>query len=103
MSFLDALRGGLPDGAVLTDPDLLRGYRQDWARDPDAGDARIQHRAELRHQQSSRRFDLHALAAATEIPAFDRASGEGVAHLNAGVIPQIGRLLRRAARLQIAR
>nr|WP_157110280.1 FAD-linked oxidase C-terminal domain-containing protein [Nocardia anaemiae] len=27
----------LPDGAVLTDPDLLAGYRQDWARDPSAG------------------------------------------------------------------
>ncbi|PXX66337.1 glycolate oxidase [Nocardia tenerifensis] len=27
----------LPDGAVVTDPDLLASYRQDWARDPDAG------------------------------------------------------------------
>ncbi|RJO72296.1 FAD-binding protein [Nocardia panacis] len=27
----------LPAGAVLTDPDLLATYRQDWARDPDAG------------------------------------------------------------------
>jgi glycolate oxidase len=27
----------LPDGAVLTDSDLLESYRQDWARDPDAG------------------------------------------------------------------
>ncbi|WP_438804392.1 FAD-binding oxidoreductase [Nocardia noduli] len=27
----------LPDGAVLTDPDLLAGYRHDWARDPGAG------------------------------------------------------------------
>ncbi|MBH0777403.1 FAD-binding protein [Nocardia sp. NEAU-351] len=27
----------LPSGAVLTDPDSLVGYRQDWARDPDAG------------------------------------------------------------------
>ncbi|MFD6159616.1 FAD-binding oxidoreductase [Nocardia sp. NPDC060256] len=28
---------GLSDGAVVTDPDLLASYRQDWARDPDAG------------------------------------------------------------------
>ncbi|QIS01900.1 FAD-binding protein [Nocardia brasiliensis] len=28
---------GLSEGAVVTDPDLLAGYRQDWARDPDAG------------------------------------------------------------------
>lgn len=27
----------LPAGTVLTDPDLLASYRQDWARDPDAG------------------------------------------------------------------
>lgn len=28
---------GLPEGAVVTDPDLLPSYRQDWARDPAAG------------------------------------------------------------------
>ncbi|MGW1740675.1 FAD-binding oxidoreductase [Nocardia sp. NPDC001965] len=27
----------LPAGAVLTDPDVLAGYRQDWAKDPAAG------------------------------------------------------------------
>lgn len=27
----------LPAGAVLTDPDVLASYRQDWARDPSAG------------------------------------------------------------------
>ena len=26
-----------PDGAVLTDPDMTAGYRQDWAADPNAG------------------------------------------------------------------
>jgi glycolate oxidase len=31
------LTGLLPDGSVLTDPDVLASYRQDWARDPDAG------------------------------------------------------------------
>ncbi|KIA63527.1 FAD-binding oxidoreductase [Nocardia vulneris] len=28
---------GLPEGVVVTDPDLLASYRQDWARDPAAG------------------------------------------------------------------
>ena len=27
----------LPDGAVLTDPDVTEAYRRDWARDPNAG------------------------------------------------------------------
>jgi glycolate oxidase len=34
---LAELHGLLPDGAVLTDPDVLASYRQDWARDPEAG------------------------------------------------------------------
>ncbi|QCB52146.1 FAD-binding protein [Rhodococcus sp. PAMC28707] len=31
------LKRSLPDGVVLTDPDLMEGYRHDWAKDPDAG------------------------------------------------------------------
>jgi len=34
---LDALTTALPDGAVVTDPDVMAAYRQDWARDPNAG------------------------------------------------------------------
>ncbi|WP_051016259.1 FAD-binding oxidoreductase [Nocardia cyriacigeorgica] len=34
---LHELIDSLPDGAVVTDPDVLDGYRHDWARDPDAG------------------------------------------------------------------
>lgn len=34
---LGSLIEQLPDGSVLTDPDLTATYRQDWARDPDAG------------------------------------------------------------------
>src|SRR5690606_8897661 len=34
---LHDLIDSLPDGAVVTDPDVLDGYRHDWARDPDAG------------------------------------------------------------------
>ncbi len=31
------LSGALPAGVVVTDPDVTAAYRQDWARDPDAG------------------------------------------------------------------
>jgi glycolate oxidase len=34
---LDELVAALPPDTVLTDPDLIASYRQDWARDPDAG------------------------------------------------------------------
>jgi glycolate oxidase len=34
---LAALATSLPDGSVLTDPDVTETYRQDWARDPSAG------------------------------------------------------------------
>ena len=34
---LAALATSLPDGSVLTDPDVTETYRQDWARDPAAG------------------------------------------------------------------
>ncbi|MEO8889669.1 MAG: FAD-linked oxidase C-terminal domain-containing protein [Jatrophihabitantaceae bacterium] len=34
---LEDLRAVLPDGALLTDPDSTGSYRQDWARDPNAG------------------------------------------------------------------
>jgi len=33
---LDELAGRLPAGALVTDPDILAGYRQDRAQDPDA-------------------------------------------------------------------
>src|SRR5437763_8008630 len=34
---LAELTAALPPDTVLTDPDVLASYRQDWARDPDAG------------------------------------------------------------------
>jgi glycolate oxidase len=34
---LDDLVAALPADTVLTDPDVLASYRQDWSRDPDAG------------------------------------------------------------------
>ncbi|MGV5048947.1 FAD-binding oxidoreductase [Rhodococcus pyridinivorans] len=35
-NLLDELRGQLPAGALIIDPDILAGYRQDRAQDPDA-------------------------------------------------------------------
>jgi glycolate oxidase len=34
---LSALANALPAGALVTDRDVVAGYRQDWARDPNAG------------------------------------------------------------------
>ncbi|MFE4502066.1 FAD-binding oxidoreductase [Rhodococcus sp. NPDC056743] len=34
---LAELIAALPDGALVSDPDLTAGYRQDWAADPNAG------------------------------------------------------------------
>src|SRR3954470_15700434 len=34
---LGELAAALPAGALLTDPDVVAGYRQDWAKDPLAG------------------------------------------------------------------
>jgi len=37
MRELADLIAALPPDTVITDPDVVAGYRQDWARDPDAG------------------------------------------------------------------
>ena len=34
---LAGLRAGVPDGVIVADPDIIAGYRQDTALDPDAG------------------------------------------------------------------
>ena len=36
-TLLDDLAAALPDGALLTDRDVVASYRHDWAKDPDAG------------------------------------------------------------------
>src|SRR6478736_7356567 len=38
-SVIDSLAAELPEGTVVTDPDILESYRQDRAADPDAGTA----------------------------------------------------------------
>ncbi|MDT4977885.1 MAG: glycolate oxidase, partial [Pseudonocardiales bacterium] len=64
----------LPDGAVLTDRDLMGSYRQDWARDPNAGWPIAVVRATCTADvQTTMRW-----AAAGRIPVVPRGAGSGL-------------------------
>ncbi|KAA0022769.1 FAD-binding protein [Antrihabitans cavernicola] len=64
----------LPDGSVLTDPDLTASYRQDWARDPDAGSPLAVVRAtSTEHVQTVMRW-----ATAHHVPVVPRGAGSGL-------------------------
>jgi glycolate oxidase len=71
---LAALAGGLPDGAVLTEPDRMAGYRFDRAHDPTAGMplavARVSSTADVQH--------VVRFAAAHGIPVVPRGAGTGL-------------------------
>jgi glycolate oxidase len=70
----DELASLLPDGAVLTDPDVLASYRHDWARDPDAG----QPLAVVRATDTE---DVQAVlrwASAHDVPVVPRGAGSGL-------------------------
>ncbi|WP_406270951.1 FAD-binding protein [Nocardia sp. NBC_00881] len=64
----------LPEGAVLTDPDLLAGYRQDWARDPCAGIAL----AVVRPTSTDDVAITVRWAASNRIPVIPRGAGSGL-------------------------
>jgi len=69
-----ALIAALPDGAVLTDRDLVASYRQDWARDPAAGWPAAVVRATCT-------ADVQAVvrwAAARRVPVVPRGAGSGL-------------------------
>jgi glycolate oxidase len=71
---LDALHSALPDGAVLTDRDVVASYRQDWARDPDAGWPAAVVRATCTE-------DVQAVlrwATAHRVPVVPRGAGSGL-------------------------
>jgi glycolate oxidase len=71
---LDELAAALPDGALLTDPDLLASYRQDWAKDPDAGTPLAVVRATCTADvQATLRW-----AAQHRVPVVPRGAGSGV-------------------------
>ena len=42
---VEALRAALPDGVLVTDPDVVEPYRWDWSRDVSAGQPRAVVRA----------------------------------------------------------
>jgi glycolate oxidase len=71
---LDELVAALPPDTVLTDPALLESYRQDWARDPDAG----RPLAVVRVNSTS---DVQAVlrwASAHQVPVVPRGAGSSL-------------------------
>ena len=71
---LDELATALPDGALLTDRDLLASYRQDWAKDPAAGwPLAVVRAACTADVQATVRW-----AARHQVPVVPRGAGSGV-------------------------
>ncbi|MGW5438978.1 FAD-binding oxidoreductase [Nocardia asteroides] len=71
---LGALISVVSDGAVVTDPDLLAGYRHDWARDPDAGTPV----AVVRARGTADVAATLAWAHARGVPVVPRGAGSGL-------------------------
>ena len=73
-SALDELVAALPEGAVLLDPDVTAGYRQDWAADPTAGHPAAVVRATCTEDiQTVMRW-----ATAHRVPVVPRGAGSGL-------------------------
>ncbi|MDT4891949.1 MAG: glycolate oxidase [Pseudonocardiales bacterium] len=71
---LAELAAALPDGSVVTDRDVVAGYRQDWARDPDAG-------WPLAVVRATCTADVQAVlrwATAHRVPVVPRGAGSGL-------------------------
>ena len=74
MDVLAELVEALPEGAVITDPDVVEGYRFDWSRDPNAGTPVAVVRAEDAAQvQATVRW-----AAQHAVPVVPRGAGSGL-------------------------
>ena len=71
---LATLTSTLPDGAVLTDPDVTASYRQDWARDPNAG----QPLAVVRATNTDDVVATLRWASAHRVPVVPRGAGSGL-------------------------
>jgi glycolate oxidase len=69
-----ALVASLPDGAVVTDPDVMAAYRQDWARDPSAG----QPLAVVRATSTDDVVATLRWAGAHRVPVVPRGAGSGL-------------------------
>ena len=74
MPDLGELVAALPPDTVLTDPDVLASYRQDWARDPDAG-------TPLAVVRANSTADVQAVlrwASAHRVPVVPRGAGSSL-------------------------
>jgi glycolate oxidase len=71
---LAELIDGLPAGIVVTDPDVVASYRQDWARDPDAGVPAAVVRAGCTADVAA----AVRWAAAHRVPVVPRGAGSGL-------------------------
>src|SRR5437763_15991666 len=71
---LDGLIATLPDGAVLPDRDVIEGYRQDWARDPNAGHPLAVVRARTTEDVQT----VLRWATAHRVPVVPRGAGSGL-------------------------
>ena len=71
---LAALVTSLPDGSVLTDPDVTEAYRQDWARDPSAGHPLAVVRATTTEDVAA----TLRWATAHRVPVVPRGAGSGL-------------------------
>lgn len=90
---LDSLRAQLPDGIVVTDPDVVGGYRQDRALDPDAGIALALIRPTATEQVST----VLKWAHENRVPVVPRGAGTG---LSGGATAQNGALLLSTERMR---
>ncbi|WP_316574371.1 FAD-binding oxidoreductase [Nocardia canadensis] len=90
---LDSLRAQLPDGIVVTDPDILGGYRQDRALDPDAGIALALVRPTATEQVAT----VLKWAHENRVPVVPRGAGTG---LSGGATAQNGALLLSTERMR---
>ncbi|MDX1893035.1 FAD-binding oxidoreductase [Mycolicibacterium sp. 050158] len=71
---LDSLIAELPEGTVVTDPDIVASYRQDRAHDPDAGAAL----AVVRPRRTEEVQAVMRWATAHRVPVVPRGAGTGL-------------------------
>lgn len=71
---LDSLIAELPEGTVVTDPDIVASYRQDRAHDPDAGTAL----AVVRPRRTEEVQAVMRWATAHRVPVVPRGAGTGL-------------------------
>jgi glycolate oxidase len=74
MDALAELRQALPEAAVVSDPDVIEGYRYDWSRDPNAGTPL----AVVRVLDAGQVQTVIRWAASHSVPVVPRGAGSGL-------------------------